>query len=90
MSNNSKSFIPVYFSSSTKAVINSEYNVENTFEEISYRIDNWTNGRSGWRIKSVEAEYVNITNYSPLSESTYIVLSHKVHLIKGPINIFKK
>ena len=81
-------FASVYFNSETKAVINSEYNVENIFQEVLYRIDNWTNEGSGWKIESIEAEYVNITIYSPLPESTSIELPHKLkHSMKGPIKI---
>ena len=33
-------FRPVYFNSTTKIVINHKFNLENTFQEILYRIDN--------------------------------------------------
>ena len=32
---------PVYFYSTTKAVINHKFSLENAFQEILYRIDNW-------------------------------------------------
>ena len=32
---------PVYFSSTTKTVINHKFSLENAFQEILYRIDNW-------------------------------------------------
>ena len=38
----------VYFSTINKIVINSEYMLEKSFQEILYRIDNWINERSGW------------------------------------------
>ena len=68
----------VYFSSITKIVINSEYMLEKSFQEILYRIDNWINEGSGWMIESVDAEYVNIFVYSVLSGSTYIKLLYKL------------
>ena len=40
-------------------------------QEIFYRIDDWINEGSGWMIEYVDAEYVNISIYSPLSGSTY-------------------
>ena len=67
--NGGKEFAPVYFNSATKTVINSEYMLDKSFPEILYRIDNWINEGSGWIIESIEAEYVNVSIYSPLSES---------------------
>ena len=45
--NGDKEFAPVYFSSATKTVINSEYNLDRSFQEILYRIDNWIKEGSG-------------------------------------------
>ena len=57
------------------------------FEEVLYRIINWINERSGWLIESVDAEYVNISVYSPLSGSTNIKLPFKLkNSMKGLIN----
>ena len=39
-----------------------------------YRIENWINEESGWITESINAEYVNIFVYSPLSGSAYIKL----------------
>ena len=36
-------YSPVYFNSVTKTVINSEFNLDQSFQEILYRIDNWIN-----------------------------------------------
>ena len=38
------------------------------FQEILYRIDNWINEGSGWVIESIDAEYVNISVFSPYQE----------------------
>ena len=54
-------FATVYFNSTTKTVINSEYDLDKSFQEILYRIDNCINEWSGWVIKSIDAEYVNIS-----------------------------
>ena len=76
-------YAPVYFNSATKTVINSDkYILDKSFQEILYRIDNWNNEGSGWIIESIEAQYVNISVYSPLSESTYIELPNK---LKNPM-----
>ena len=69
-------YAPVYSNSATKTVINfDKYDLDKCFQEILYRIDNWINEGSGWIIESVEAQYVNISVYSPLIRSTYIELS---------------
>ena len=76
-------YAPVYFNSATKTVINSDkYILDKSFQEILYRIDNWINEGSGWIIESIEAQYVNISVYSPLSESTFIELPNK---LKNPM-----
>ena len=40
-------FALVYFNSVTKTVINFRFSLENAFQEILYRIDNWINEGSG-------------------------------------------
>ena len=82
-------FASVYFNSTIKTVINfDEYDLDQSFQEILYRIDNWINKGSGWIIKSIEAEYVNISIFSPLSGSSYIELPNKLrNSMKGLINI---
>ena len=102
MPNNNESFIklskhknggyteysPVYFNSITKTVINSEFSLNKSFQEILYRIDNWINEGFGWIIESIEGVYVNIYAYSPLTGSTYIELPDELkHPMKGLINI---
>ena len=52
---------PVYFNSATKTVINSDKDdLDKSFQEILYRIDNWVNEGPGWIIESIEAQYVSI------------------------------
>ena len=82
-------YAPVYFNSATKTVINSDkYDLEKSFQEILYRIDNWINEGSGCIIESIGAQYVNISVYSPLIGSTYIELPDKLkNPMKGLINV---
>ena len=71
-------YVPAFFNSATKTVINSDkYSLDRSFQEVLYVIDNWINERSGWIIQSIEAQYVNISVYSPISESTYPELPDK-------------
>ena len=81
-------YAPVYFNSATKRVINSEYNLDKSFQEILYRIGNWVNEGSCWIIESINGKYVNIYFYSSLSGSVYIELpSGLKNSMKGLINI---
>ena len=74
--------------STTKTVINSKYVLDKPFQEILYRIDHWINEGSGWVIETIDAEYVNISGFSPLSGSTYTELPRRLtNLMKGLINI---
>ena len=79
----------VYFNSTTKIVINSdEFGLDQSFQENSYRIDNWINQGSGWIVESIEGFYLNVSSYSPLIGSTYIVLPDELkNSRKGLINI---
>ena len=82
-------YAPIYFNSATKTVINSDkYMLDKSLQEILYRIDNCINEGSGWIIESIQAQYVNISIYSPLIGSTYIELPDKLkNPMKSLINI---
>ena len=81
-------FTPVYFNSSTKAVINHGYKLNKYFQEILYRIDAWINRGSRWIIESIESQYINTSTYRPLIGSSYIDLPIQLkHPRKRLINI---
>ena len=68
-------YSPVYFNSTTKTVINShEFVLDQPFQEILDRIDNWINQGSGWIVESIDGFYLNVSSYSPFIGSTYIEL----------------
>ena len=46
-------FSPVYFNSTIKMVINHKFDLEISFQEILYRIDNWINEGAGWIVESI-------------------------------------
>ena len=81
-------YSPVYFNSTTKTVINSdEFGLDQSFQEILYRIDNWINQGSGWIVESIEGFYLSVSSYSPLIRSTYIELPDELkNSRKGLIN----
>ena len=69
-------------------MINHRFNLENDFQQILYRIDNWINEGSGWIVELIESQYINISTYRPLSGSSYIKLPVKLRSSKkGLINI---
>ena len=75
--NGDREFVPAYFNSAAKLVINSDkYMLNKSFQEIFY--NNWINEGSRWLVESIKTEYVNISVFSPLSGSTYIKLPHKL------------
>ena len=86
-----KQFAPVYFNSSTKTIINHRYKLDQSFQEILYRIDAWINKGSGWIIESLESQYINISTYRPFQltvGSYYIDLPIELkHPRKGLKNI---
>ena len=67
-------FAPVYFNSFTKTVINHRFRLENYFQEILYMTDVLINKGSGWKVESIEYQYINISTYRPLSGRCYMDL----------------
>ena len=55
-------------------MINHKFSLENPFQEILYRSDNWINEESGWIVELIESQYINISTYRPLSGSSYVQL----------------
>ena len=54
-------------------------------------IDVWINNESGWNVELIESQYINISNYRPLSRSFYINLPIELRSAKrGVINIENK
>ena len=64
-------FTSVYFNSWTKTVINHTYKLDKSFQVTLYRIDAWINRGSGWIIKSIESQYINISTDRPLAVSSF-------------------
>ena len=64
-------FATVYFNSTTKTVKNHKFSLENSFQEILYRIDDWSNEGFVWFVELIESQYINTSIYRPLSGSPY-------------------
>ena len=78
----------VYFNSLTKTVINNKFKLNQSFQEIIYRLENWISHGSGWIVEEIISQFLNVSSYLPLSGSTYIKLPAELqHPTKGLINI---
>ena len=90
-SNGEIDFTPVYFNSSTKTIINREYKLDKSFQEILHRTDAWIKRGSGSIIELIESQDINISTYRPLVRSSYIDLPIELkHPRKGLTNIKKR
>ena len=66
-----------------KTVINtSKYGLDKSFQEVFYRIFNFINEGSACKIEYIDGKYINISVYSPLSESTCIELPTELKKLK--------
>ena len=63
-------------------MINHKFSLENAFQEILYRIDNWINEGSGWIVELIESQYINVSTYRPLPGSSYVKLPAKLRSSK--------
>ena len=68
-------------------MINHKFSLENTFQEIWYKIDNWINEGPGWIVELIESQYINVSTYRPLSGSSYILTFLLVEL-KSPKKMY--
>ena len=79
---------PVYFNSFTKTVINEDYKLDECFNEIIFRLENWISHGSGWIVEEMISQYLNLSSYLQLSGSTYVKLPKELsYPMKGLINI---
>ena len=60
-------------------MINSyKYDLDKSFQEFFYRIDDWINKGYSWVIESINGEYVNISIYGPLSGGALVKLPQRL------------
>ena len=55
-------------------MINHKFSLENAFQEILYRIDNWINEGSDWIVELIKSQFINVSTYKPLSGCSYVTL----------------
>ena len=78
----------VYLNSLTKTVIIDKFMLDQYFNEIIFKLENWISHGSGWIVKEIISQYLNLSPYLPLSGSTFIKLPAELnHPMKGLINI---
>ena len=53
-------FSPVYFNSTTKAVIKHKFDLEKAFQEILYSTERWVNEGLGVIIEKIHSQNINI------------------------------
>ena len=81
-------YFSAYFNSLTKTVINNNFELDQPFQKIIYRLESWISHGSGWIVEEIISQYLNLSSYLPLSGSTSIKLPVEVrHPMKGLINI---
>ena len=72
----------------TKTVVSDNYVLNECFNEIIYRPENWNSHGSGWIVEEIISQFLNLGSYFPLSGSTYSELPIELkHPMKGLINI---
>ena len=68
--------------------INRKFKLDQSFQEIMYRLENWISHGSGWIVEETISQYLDLSSHLPLSGSSYIKLPKELnHLMKGLINV---
>ena len=67
-------FSRVYFNTLTKTVINNNFELDQSFQEIIYRLESWISHGSEWTVEEIISQYLNLSSHLPLSRCTYIKL----------------
>ena len=81
-----------YFNSHPQIILNEkDIDLSQSNQEIVNKIAVWISEGSGWVIRSIDAEYVNIVKYEPLKGSSYLELpTFLKNSSKGLINLKNK
>ena len=94
VSNDKTVYKNAYFNSKAKTVVNeNDLNevLQTSKQEILNKSAQWISEDSGWTIKSIDNQYINIVKYQPLKGSSYIQLPSELRdSVKGLINLQHK
>ena len=81
----------IFRNSDAITVANQRFNLNTSHETLKHRLSIYSSEGSGWIIDKIENIWINISNYDPLSGSSYIPLPLKLNnSIKGLINLKNK
>ena len=83
-------FRPTYFNSTSKKVINHKFSLENAFQEILYRIQNWINEGSGWIVSLIECLNTLTFTLTIIRKFLCKIVCWIKNFKKGLINMKKK
>ena len=62
--------------------------LDQCFNEIIFRLENWISHGSGWNVDNILNQYLYTSSYKPLRGSTYCKLPKELlHPMKGLVNI---
>ena len=59
-------YSPVYFNSLSKTIIKNKFKLDQSFQEIIYRLENWISHGSGWIVEEIISQCLNLSSYLPL------------------------
>ena len=72
-------------------VTNQRLNLSISYEKLKNILNIWTGQGSGWIVDKIENIWIKISNYDPLSGSSYIPLPPELNnSMKGLINLKNK
>ena len=81
----------IYFRSEPVTVRNQRFNLSTSYEKLKNILNIWTGQGSGWIVDKIENIWIKISNYDPLSGSSYIPLPPELNnSMKGLINLKNK
>ena len=80
-----------HFNAKAITVTDQRFNLNKAYEELKHRLDIWGERDSGWIVDKIKAIRIKISNYDPLSGTSYIPLLPKLNnSMKGLINLKNK
>ena len=80
-----------HFNAKGTTATNQKFNLAKPFEELKHKLDIWGERSSGWIVDKIKAIHIKISNYDPLSGSSYMPLPPKLNnSMKGLINLKNK
>ena len=81
----------IYINSEAVIVTNQRFDLGTSYEKLRHILNIWSGEGSGQIVDKIEAIHIKISNYNPLSGSSYIPLPLELnHPMKGLVNLKNK